>query len=73
MLEILRNYDAKWIVRGLKWKKTCEGESHGYLLRQTTNSQKHPRQTCGFELITRVVAQYILNVIKVPVPGIVNI
>lgn len=72
MLEILRNYDAKWIVRGLKRKK-LEGESHGYLLRQTTNSQKHPRQTCGFELITRVVAQYILNVIKVPVPGIVNI
>ena len=37
LLEILRNYDAKWIVRGLKRKK-LEGESHGYLLRQTTNS-----------------------------------
>ena len=54
-------------------KKTCEGESHGYLLRQTTNSQKHLRQMCGFEIITRVVGQYILNVIKVLVPGIVNI
>lgn len=62
----------KWIVRGLKRKK-LEGELHGYLLRQTTNSQKHLRQMCGFEIITRVVGQYILNVIKVLVPGIVNI